>query len=42
MIFDHRIPIPTYGFDPKTDPPQTWSMRLSKARRAVLLPELGQ
>jgi DMSO/TMAO reductase YedYZ molybdopterin-dependent catalytic subunit len=37
-IADHRIPSPTYGFDPKTGQPKTWPMRLAKAHWAALLP----
>lgn len=39
-ILDNQIPIPTYGFAPKTGQPQNWPMRLSKAHWAVLLPGL--
>ncbi len=39
-ILDNQIPIPTYGFVPKTGQPQNWPMRLSKAHWAVLLPGL--
>jgi DMSO/TMAO reductase YedYZ molybdopterin-dependent catalytic subunit len=39
-ILDNQIPIPTYGFDPKTGQPQNWPMWLSKAHWAVLLPGL--
>ena len=39
-IADNRIPSPTYGFDPKTNQPKTWPMRLTKAHWAALLPGL--
>lgn len=39
-ILDDRIPMPAYGFDPRTGQPKTWPMRLSKVHWAVLLPGL--
>ena len=39
-LADNRIPSPTYGFDPKTDQPKIWPMRMSKAHWAALLPGL--
>ena len=36
-IADNKIPSPTYGFDPKTNQPKSWPMRMTKAHWAILI-----